>query len=706
PYFSLTNFEGRRPPVIKQKKQKADTAMYFNEGNLRLTVGRLNIKNGVYQNLTAVKRSPYPYFDALNMRFSKINGSISGVSFIKDTIKANIDLAAKERSGFELRKLRTRFRLTPQIMEFSRLELITPKSRLQNYYAMRFKDFNEDFKNFVDKVTLEVKFTNAEFDSNDLAYFAPAAKSWNKRISISGYGKGTVGNIVTRNLFIRAGNNTIISGDLTMVGLPDINKTFINFQQGNLETTYRDAVLFIPAIGKIESPSLSSLGNVKFKGNFTGTIAKFATNGNFSTNLGGLNANVLMEFPATGPAVYSGRVVTQKFNLGKFLMIKDMGTLSFDGRVKGVGLSLGTLKTTVTGKIGQFNFKDYTYKKIDVQGTFQRKQFDGTVKIDDENIDFYTTVKMDFRTSEPTFNVLGDLAHSNFRNLKLYNHQLEVSGLFDLNFSGKNIDNFLGSVKIYNANLLQDSVRLNFDSLSLQSRFEGRQRLLSLSSNEFDASIMGEYKILDLPNTFQTFLNKYYPSYINKPRNIVKDQRFDFILNTKNIEGYTLLFNKNLTGFSNSSISGTINTVDTVFEVNADIPEFSFKANRFNNIVLNGRGNLDVLQLKGNVGNIWIGDSAGFPNTTISIVSQKDQSQISINTKATTTLNELNLNAGLTTFPDGIKIKFNPSDFVINDKRWILEKEGEIVVRKNFVSAENVRFTQNDQLIEVKTTYD
>jgi hypothetical protein len=706
PVFSVTSFKGLRPPVIKVKKQKADTALYFNEGDMRLTVGRLSIKNGLYQNIQAAGRAPYTYFDAANMGFSKINGTVMNVSFIKDTIKADINLAAKERSGLDLRKLKTKFKLTPQIMEFARLELVTPKSRLANYYAMKFTDFNEDFKKYVEKVSMEVNLTNAEIDSDDLAYFAPAAKSWNKRISISGYGKGTVGNLAIRNLFVRAGANTIVSGDVAMVGLPDINKTFVDFQRGNLQTTYRDAVLFIPQIAKIESPSLASLGNVKFKGNFTGTISKFATNGNLSTNLGGLNANVVMQFPAKGSPAYSGRIVTSKFDLGRFLSIKDMGTLSFDGTVKGVGLTLNSLKTTVTGKIGQFNFKEYAYKKIDVEGTFQRRQFDGTVKVNDENIDFYTTVKMDFRSAQPHFNVLGDLAHSNFAKLNLYKGELEVSGLFDLNFSGKNIDNFLGSVKVYNANLLRDSVQLNFDSLSLQSRFEANERTLSLTSNEFEASVTGEYNILDLPNTFQIFLHNYYPAYINEPRNIVKNQKFDFTLNTKNIEGYPLLFNKNISGFSNSSITGTINTIDTVFEVNAEVPEFAFKKNRFNNISFAGRGNLDLLQLDGKIGNIWIGDSAGFPSTVINIVSQKDLSKISIKTKATNTLNELNLNADLTTFPDGVKIKFNPSDFIINDKPWVLEKEGEIVIRKNFVSAENVRFTQNDQVIEVKTTYD
>ncbi len=165
---------------------------------------------------------------------------------------------------------------------------------------------------------------------------------------------------------------------------------------------------------------LSSLGSVKFKGNFPWYHTKFVTNGTLSTNLGGLSANIVMAFPHSGLSVYNGRLVTQKFDLGRFLRIADMGTLSFDGDVKGVGLTLNTLKTSVTGKIGQFTFKEYTYQNIDVEGTFQRKQFDGTVKIDDENIDFYTTVKMDFRNAQPQFNVLGDLAHSNFQKLNLY----------------------------------------------------------------------------------------------------------------------------------------------------------------------------------------------------------------------------------------------------------------------------------------------
>lgn len=705
PYFSLSDFEGLRPEVTA-KKVVADKSMYFNQGDINLTIAKLFVKNGTFNNDKQTDRALYTNFDPLHIRFDRINGTLSNITFIKDTIRANVDLSAKERSGFDLRKLKANFKLTPQIMEFANLNLITKESRLQNYYAMRFTDFNKDFQDYIHKVSMDARFTNSEIDSDDLAYFAPAAKTWKKRISISGVGRGTVDNLSAKNLFIRAGNNTTVSGNLTMVGLPDMSKTFINFQSGNLQTTYRDASLFVPAITKVDVPSLASLGNVKFKGNFRGTISKFVTEGNFSTNLGALSTNVTMELPAKGSPIYSGHVVTRQFNVGKFLVIKDMGNVSFDGTVKGVGLNLNTLRTSVTGKIGELTYLDYTYKKIDVEGTFQRRQFDGSVKIDDENIDFVTTVKMDFRNAQPQFNVLGDLAHSNFQNLKLTNHRLEFSGLFDLNFTGKNIDQFLGSMKIYNANLLQDSVRIDFDSLSLQSRFEQGRRLLSLSSNEFGASVEGVYNILDLPTSFQLFLHKYYPAYINEPKYTAKNQKFTFTLNTKNVEGYTHLVDKDISGFSNSTITGAINTIDTVFEIKADVPAFAYKKYRFYNTAFIGKGNLDNLQLDGNIENIFIADSTNFPNTKINIISNTNHSQVSIKAKANNTLNELNLNAELTTLSDGVTIKFNPSDFVINDKRWALEKEGTIVLRKRFVSADNVRFTQGPQVIEVQTTYD
>ncbi len=93
---------------------KPASALYFNSGDLAFTLQKLTIKNGTFLQKKASDLAPSLYFDGSNMRFDKINGSFSNVSFIKDTIKASIDISTKERCGLDVRKLKTIFKLTPQ----------------------------------------------------------------------------------------------------------------------------------------------------------------------------------------------------------------------------------------------------------------------------------------------------------------------------------------------------------------------------------------------------------------------------------------------------------------------------------------------------------------------------------------------------------------------------------------------------------------
>ena len=52
---------------------------------------------------------------------------------------------------------------------------------------------------------------------------------------------------------------------------------------------------------------------------------------------------------------------------------------------------------------------------------------------------------------------------------------------------------------------------------------------------------------------------------------------------------------------------------------------------------------------------------------------------------------------------DGVKIHFFPSSFIINDKKWQLEKDGEISFSKSLVSASDVKFIQGNQQIKIST---
>jgi hypothetical protein len=122
---------------------------------------------------------------------------------------------------------------------------------------------------------MSANFDDSYISSDDIALFAPAARSWNKNISIRGKARGTVDAIVGKDLLVQAGNSTLLDGDISLTGLPDINQTFIDLKANEFRTTYSDAVTIVPAIRHVTQPNLRKLSYVDFRGTFTGFIRDF-----------------------------------------------------------------------------------------------------------------------------------------------------------------------------------------------------------------------------------------------------------------------------------------------------------------------------------------------------------------------------------------------------------------------------------------------
>ncbi|RXK82813.1 translocation/assembly module TamB domain-containing protein [Filimonas effusa] len=704
PFFTIEDFDGLRPPRPPRKKG-LDTGMYFNSGHLFVQVGKIKITNGHFAIGAEHPDSDPGLFDGANIVFSKINSDITGFSFIEDTMRANLVLAAKERSGLDVKQLKAKFRFTPQIMEFARLDLRTGKSRLHNYYAMKYKDFNKDMGDYIDKVIMDAHFNESEVSSDDIAYFAPELRNWKQLALMSGKFNGTVADFSVKDLFARTGNVSFIKGNLSMKGLPYIGKTQISFTNGLLQTNYQNGVALLPALKEIKEPNLAALGTVQYKGDFNGTIYDFKTIGNVTTSLGGVYTNLSMKFPARGEPSYAGSVITKQFNLGKFIEQPMLGRVSFDGQLTGSSFSMSRLKTELKGHFSELEFNDYAYSDLVFDGTIEKRFFKGAFKSNDTNFGFTSNIQIDLNDSVPRINLLGDLVNSNLKALNFTKADFRLTGLFDLDFAGKNIDDFLGSAKILNATLSHDTSHLSFDSLTVTAYTDtANRRVLTAQSNEFDVSLRGQYNIMDLPNSFQLFLNKYYPAYFKAPAVTPKNQRFMVSLKTRAFDDYARIIDSRLSGLNNALLIGGINTRDSgIFYVRTEVPFVKYDKYRFENANFQGRGDSIKLRLTGTLDKAYIGDSLFFPNTSIAINSEKDHSVIKLTTSANTTLNAVELNADVFTLEDGVRINFQPSSFVVNNKSWTLEKEGELVIRRNFASARNVRFTQGFQEMNIET---
>ncbi|MEY3676083.1 MAG: hypothetical protein RJB67_573, partial [Bacteroidota bacterium] len=631
-------------PALQPSNTKEITLPTTKPSTLNINADEITINKGALV-IDSDFEKPYPNFDGTHLNFFGINASIKNVFVSDKEIKALIALSAKERSGLVVKKLNTSFTFNPNIMEFANLDLQTNRSRIGNYYAMKFTNFEKDFSNYITNVVMVARIKESTIHTDDIAFFAPAMSMFKTKALLSGNYKGTVEDFTVNELQLRTGTNSVLTGTFSMKGLPAIETTQISLQQGFAQSNYKDLAQFIPTIQNIKSPSFASLGTILYRGNFTGTAFDFVTKGVFSTALGGISTDINLKLPLQGEPSYKGKLETVAFNLGKFTNNTDLGAIDFKGSIEGNSFDIDKLKTSISGDIRSIQYKNYDYKSIVTNGTFQKRYFSGDIIINDPNLNFTSSVEINFNQNIPAFNIVGDLAYSNLKALKLYPKFIEVTGLLDANFSGSNLDNFIGNAKFLNANINDSTTKLTFDSLALQASMIGKEKLITLKSNDFNASINGQFNVADLPKSIQSFLHHYYPNYIEAPGKLSADQNFTIKANANYIDPYISLYNKNWSGFNDLSFEGTINTKTYQLSASANIPYGKINDYAVTGASIKAKGDKNNLSLLTNIDNFGIGDSIRFPNSIISIDSKNDKSIVQVKTSASSNLNDANLEA-------------------------------------------------------------
>lgn len=702
--FLLNNYPGNRPDSLIPKPDKVKKPAAW-DNDWDVLVRHVVMDDCRFRNEEYTKRPLFSWFDPLHIDFNHINANINQVHLQHDTLAANFEtLSTKERSGFDVKKMTARVKFTPRVMEFRQLDVTTNRSHIRDYFAMRYDDFNDDFGDFVTGVNMKGEIKNSQVSTDDIAFFAPELRTWKKLVDVNGKVDGPVSALKGHDLVLKIGQTTYINGDFSMTGLPDIDRTVMDFQLADLRTDFDDVTAIVPYLKTLTEPNMSTLQSIRYKGSFTGLISDFTVNGDMQTNLGRVVTNLNLKLPDRGVPSYKGKVTVTEFDLGRFVGTDEVGNFSFDGTVDGRGFSFDQLDAALKGQIADADIHHYTYKNLNVEGAFHKKLFDGSLSVDDPNAAFILNGKIQLDKASPVFNFDADISRLNFQPLGLMQRDLAFQGKLSLNFAGKNIDDFTGTARIFDATLSNDGEPLSFDSLSLSSdTLAGGKRVLALQSLPVNARVEGQYHIMELPKVVQWYLGKYYPSYIKPIPEPALKEDFTFSVHTDDVEDYLDLLKLPLSGFDNSDLSGKISTVNHVFNVDLAVPEFGYKQFDFSDINFKAQGDDQRIRLEGLLGEIVLSDSLRLPTTRISLAAQNDNSVVSLETSANQNLNAATLIAKVHNTSDGITAHFDSSSFVLNDKKWVIASNGEIEMRNKWIGVRDLKLTSALEQISLST---
>ena len=695
PFINLQSYEGKNTTVQKDTNQGNFKPAQFNPNDLNIVANEIQVINGKFLIEYGFEK-PVPYFDGAHIRMHDLNAKIYNAILLKDTITAKVNLSVKERSGIEIKKLNTQFKLTPQIIEFAQLSLKTNNSNIGPYYAMQYKSFKKDFYNYMQNVTMKAHFENSLVSIKDIAYFAPALNNIDQKVELSFHFNGTVANFKTKDLVVNY-NNSKVKGSFSMKGLPSLRNTQIDFNNVISATNYKDLSNWLPTLKNNKEIKFEKLGTILFAGNFKGTVYDFITKGEFNTDLGYANTEIRLQFPLDKEPSYEGMLKTSHFNAGKLLDIASLGLLNFNGKIKGSSFDLNKQKTNIQGNIDSIAWNNYNYTNITTNGNIQKGAYNGSLRIKDPNINFISNIEVDFNQAKPKINAVGDLQNTNLKELGFSKNKIQLTGLLDINFDGDSIDNFMGYAKFYNGQLKGEQSVVRFDSITLQSSIEKGIKNLRLASDDINATISGKFNISHLPASIQFFMQRYLPSYIPAPSNTPDNQLFDIQIKTNYIEPFIRIFNSSFSGFNNLNLKGAINTDNKTLKFNATVPFAQWQDMAFKGGVFKGNGNKDSIHLLVKASSYQLTDSFNFVDPIINIHTAKDKSNIQITATSNNVLQDINLAGTVNTYSDGLAIQWKPSYFLLNQKRWDINNGGEISLRKNNIFAKGVKFSQGLQ---------
>jgi hypothetical protein len=648
----------------------------------------------------------------IDLGTSNINGRFTDIRIEEDTVRGTIEyLSAIEKSGFVLKNLSTYVKISPVGVKLDELKIRTPESTIATDLSFKYKRYR-DFNDFIDKVRLSAEFDHSELEMNDLAYFAPGLKGLYKSITITGKVSGKVSDLRGKNMDIFLGGSTHYIGDFAFTGLPNFDETLIHLNVESLSTNYTDLKeLPLPPFDErhlLDLPiNISKLGNINFKGTFTGLYNDFYAYGDFTSALGKLSTDISVKHDyEKNKEFYKGKLRSASFDIGSFFNAPLLGRVTANVEVDGEGFTLETVAAKLKGTINNIHFNNYEYSNVAIEGDVAKKVFKGKLAVKDENIDFDFIGKVDFSGKLPALDFITTVNKADLGALHFIktDKKTDLSTQVIINVTGDNIDNLIGQINFDNTVYKENDQVYKLSVFNLVSAEENGVKSIKLFSDFCDAKVKGTFRILDLPYSMQNVLSNYLPSYVSRSKGKTPVQNFEYSFLFKKTEAVTRLFAPEISIAPKTLLKGNYNSAmnDFVLEGNSDrLEAYGYV---FRNWKVNSGTQNRELQLQMTADRFYLTDSLWLTDFKLLSASHADSVNLSMNwdNKTKTRLYQGDIKAFLHFDPNNVmQFKILPSQFVIADSLWDISRTNEVIVDTTHITINELMFEHDNQSIAV-----
>ena len=626
---------------------------------LDLHIGSLIIRRGAiaYNQRDVAPRSGI--FSPQHIRVSELSSHI----LLNHVTDNSIDLllkklSFKDESGFKLQSLHFKLQADRQKATLKEFRLLMPRSELvlddlKATYRFEGKRFIPESLHFEGGIQ-QSKITFA-----DVASLVPALRHFDDAVFVSSRFSGTAKSISVPSLNLRTGSGSINLQARGSYSHASSHPAW-NADIANLNLSPAGVEFLAENLGsKVKIPKeIQRLGTIHLTGKAKGYEKVLSAKGNIETDAG----NISLQAVKNDDRIKAS-VDTRGVNLGRILDNRKLGTVvaKIDAH--------GTMKHIFAkGNIARFDYGNYDFHNIEIDGDYDMKALRGTASIADPNVNL--SVKGDYHLGSRLYALDAAINHLRPTVLGMKMHDPSYS----------------------------------LDNISISANNKGKEGHLDVEAPFVSLYARGQYDLTTIYGSIMRLVADKLPTIPGISKHAAKGYN-DFTLqaNITSAEVLQRMFGLPLSLYLPVHINGNISDAEKNVNLYINAPNFSWDGSAFHdaNIELNTIG--DSLRMEARISQglpyekapVYRLRAAAADNNLSTLLYYANQSsKLPITGKIDARTQFFTSDNGAT----GVHVTVNPSEIMLGEKKWLLNP-ADIIYRKNELTVDMLNFSHDDQHI-------
>ena len=626
---------------------------------LDLHIGSLIIRRGAiaYNQRDVAPRSGV--FSPQHIRVSELSSHI----LLNHVTDNSIDLllkklSFKDESGFKLQSLHFKLQADRQKATLKEFRLLMPRSELvlddlKATYRFEGKRFIPESLRFKGGIQ-QSKITFA-----DVASLVPALRHFDDAVFVSSRFSGTAKSISVPSLNLRTGSGSINLQARGSYSHASSHPAW-NADIANLNLNPAGVEFLAENLGsKVKIPKeIQRLGTIHLTGKAKGYEKVLSAKGNIETDAG----NISLQAVKNDDRIKAS-VDTRGINLGRILDNRKLGTVvaKIDAH--------GTMKHIFAkGNIARFDYGNYDFHNIEIDGDYDMKTLRGTASIADPNVNL--SVKGDYHLGSRLYALDAAINHLRPTVLGMKMHDPSYS----------------------------------LNNISISANNKGKEGHLDIEAPFVSLYARGQYDLTTIYGSIMRLVADKLPTIPGISKHAAKGYN-DFTLqaNITSAEMLQRMFGLPLSLNLPVHINGNISDAEKNVNLYINAPNFSWDGSAFHdaNIELNTIG--DSLKMEARISQglpyekapVYRLRAAAADNNLSTLLYYANQSsKLPITGKIDARTQFFTSDNGAT----GVHVTVNPSEIMLGEKKWLLNP-ADIIYRKNELTVDMLNFSHGDQHI-------